>query len=165
MKNYKKNITQSLFQFIFELIQKYRFVKFALVGISGTIVNMVVLTVCHEYLFSAWEAQGSRPFLSLAVAILISALSNFLLNRRWTWSDRSRKIKNHNNSTSDKLRHFGKDFFKYATACGFGVFLQYVITITLSGMIEYRLANLIGITLASISNFLANDKWTFRSKK
>jgi dolichol-phosphate mannosyltransferase len=30
---------------------------------------------------------------------------------------------------------------------------------------DYRLANIIAIVAASVSNFLANDRWTFRRKR
>jgi dolichol-phosphate mannosyltransferase len=29
---------------------------------------------------------------------------------------------------------------------------------------DYRLANIVAILAASVSNFLANDRWTFRRK-
>jgi dolichol-phosphate mannosyltransferase len=29
---------------------------------------------------------------------------------------------------------------------------------------DYRLANVIAIVVASVSNFLANDKWTFKRR-
>ena len=32
----------------------------------------------------------------------------------------------------------------------------------LSGVMDYRLANVVAILAASVSNFLANDRWTFR---
>jgi dolichol-phosphate mannosyltransferase len=40
--------------------------------------------------------------------------------------------------------------------------LQYVLTLLLSGSMDYRLANVVAILAASVSNFLANDRWTFK---
>jgi dolichol-phosphate mannosyltransferase len=42
--------------------------------------------------------------------------------------------------------------------------LQYGLTLLLSGSMDYRLANVIAIVIASVSNFLANDKWTFKRR-
>ena len=32
-------------------LTRFRYLKFGLVGASGTVVNMAVLYLCHEYLF------------------------------------------------------------------------------------------------------------------
>ena len=54
------------------------FGQFALVGFSGTLVNLAVLTVLHLF---------HVPLkISVAFAILISMLSNFVLNRQFTFS-------------------------------------------------------------------------------
>jgi putative flippase GtrA len=37
-----------------------------------------------------------------------------------------------------------------------------VLTLLLSSTMDYRLANLTAIAAASVSNFLANDRWTFK---
>jgi dolichol-phosphate mannosyltransferase len=63
------------------------------------------------------------------------------------------------------LRVLGAEFGQYATASAFGSALQYVLTLLLSGTMDYRLANLTAIAAASVSNFLANDRWTFKRNK
>jgi putative flippase GtrA len=55
-------------------------------------------------------------------------------------------------------------FVTYAFASWLGIGIQYVLTLWLSGHMYYLLANLIAIVLASISNFVANDRWTFRRR-
>jgi dolichol-phosphate mannosyltransferase len=147
-------------------LEKFRYLKFGIVGASGTVVNLVVLHLGHEYLFTAWEPAGSKPYASLALAITIATLNNFTWNRLWTWSDRVKAeaavehIDPEHPGTSRWLREFGK----YAAASGFGSALQYVLTLVLSGSMDYRLANVIAIVVASVSNFLANDKWTFKRR-
>ena len=61
-------------------------------------------------------------------------------------------------------RLLGKEFGQYVTASGFGSALQYGLTLLLSGYMDYRVANIIAILAASVSNFLANDRWTFRRR-
>ncbi len=63
------------------------------------------------------------------------------------------------------LRLLATEFGQYATASAFGSGLQYVLTLLLSGSMDYRLANIIAILAASVSNFLANDRWTFKRPK
>jgi putative flippase GtrA len=60
------------------------------------------------------------------------------------------------------LRLLGMEFGQYVTASAFGSALQYVLTLLLSGSMDYRLANVVAILAASVSNFLANDRWTFK---
>jgi dolichol-phosphate mannosyltransferase len=59
------------------------------------------------------------------------------------------------------LRQFGL----YAVASWLGIALQYGLTLWLSNYLHYLLANVIAIVLASVSNFLANDRWTFQRHK
>ena len=73
-------------------IERYRYIKFGIVGASGTVVNLVMLHIGHEYLFAAIEASYQKPYLSLALAIAVATLNNFTWNRLWTWSDRVRTL-------------------------------------------------------------------------
>ncbi|QDL55807.1 GtrA family protein [Rhodoferax aquaticus] len=144
-----------------EWLKSFRIVKFGLVGASGTVVNLLVLHLGHEYLFQSFEASWGKPYASLALAIAIATLNNFTWNRLWTWSDRVKSQAMTSASTNTTmLRQFGK----YATASWFGSLLQYGLTIWLSQWVHYLLANLTAIAIASVSNFLANDRWTFKKR-
>ena len=147
-------------------LEKFRYIKFGIVGASGTVVNLVVLHLGHEYLFTAMEPAGSKPYASLALAITIATLNNFTWNRLWTWSDRvkAEALVQHTDPEHPGPGQLGREFGKYAAASGFGSGLQYVLTLLLSGSMDYRIANVIAIVVASVSNFLANDKWTFKRR-
>ena len=54
---------------------------------------------------------------------------------------------------------------QYATASWLGILLQYALTLWLAHFMHYLLANVIAILIASVSNFIANDRWTFRHKR
>jgi putative flippase GtrA len=140
---------------------RYRYIKFGIVGASGTVVNLVVLYIGHEYIFNAIEADYKKPYLSLALAITLATLNNFTWNRLWTWADRVRALEA-DEIQPVSLRMLGMEFGQYVTASAFGSALQYVLTLLLSGSMDYRLANVIAILAASVSNFLANDRWTFK---
>jgi putative flippase GtrA len=142
-------------------IERYRYLKFGIVGASGTVVNLAVLHLGHEYLFHAIEASYRKPYLSLALAISVATVNNFTWNRLWTWSDRVRTLEAQE-AQPVSLRLLGMEFGQYVTASAFGSALQYVLTLLLSGSMDYRLANIVAILAASVSNFLANDRWTFK---
>ena len=147
-------------------LENFRYIKFGIVGASGTVVNLVVLSLGHEYLFSAMEPAGSKPYASLALAITIATINNFSWNRLWTWSDRVKAEAQmlHTDPAHAGAGQLGREFGKYAAASGFGSALQYVLTLLLAGSMDYRLANVIAIVVASVSNFVANDKWTFKRR-
>jgi putative flippase GtrA len=141
-------------------IERYRYIKFGIVGASGTVVNLVVLHLGHEYVFNTVEASYNKPYLSLALAIAVATVNNFTWNRLWTWSDRVRTLEADVQPVS--IRLLGMEFGQYVTASAFGSALQYVLTLLLSGSMDYRIANIVAIAAASVSNFLANDRWTFK---
>jgi dolichol-phosphate mannosyltransferase len=144
------------------LIERYRYIKFGIVGASGTVVNLVVLYLGHEYVFNTIEATYRKPYLSLALAITLATVNNFTWNRLWTWADRVKALEAQEAQQPVSLRMLGLEFGQYVTASAFGSALQYVLTLLLSGGMDYRLANIIAIAAASVSNFLANDRWTFK---
>jgi len=145
-------------------IERYRYLKFGIVGASGTVVNLLVLHLGHEYLFAAIEASYKKPYLSLALAITLATVNNFTWNRLWTWSDRVRTLEAEE-AQPVSLRLLGMEFGQYVTASAFGSALQYTLTLLLSGSMDYRIANVVAILAASVSNFLANDRWTFRRNR
>jgi putative flippase GtrA len=56
-----------------------RFLKFAMVGASGVVVNLASLAL--------FRALGAHINLASALAIELSLLSNFLVNHLWTFGD------------------------------------------------------------------------------
>lgn len=147
-------------------LEQFRYIKFGIVGASGTVVNLVMLHLGHEYIFYAIESAYKKPYFSLALAIALATVNNFTWNRLWTWSDRvkARPAPSPDTGTAHASSSLLKEFGQYATASGFGSALQYGLTLLLSGSMDYRLANIVAIVIASVSNFLANDKWTFKRR-
>ena len=144
---------------LLQWLSRIRYFKFGVVGASGTVVNMLVLYLCHNYLFDALEADLGKPYLSLVVAIAVATLNNFSWNRLWTWADR-RAV-----ASEQTAPGFSQQLLKYALASWFGIGLQYVLTLWWSHFMHYMLANVLAIVVASVSNFLANDRWTFKKPR
>ncbi len=148
-----------------EWLKGFRYLKFGLVGASGTLVNMAVLYLAQEQLFAAIADPRQRLYASLALAIAIATVNNFTWNRLWTWADRVPVIR----TQSEQPIQYGwgmiaGQFSRYALASWLGIALQYGLTLWLSNSLHYLVANVIAIVVASVSNFLANDRWTFRHR-
>ena len=171
-----RQTTSSTHSSLFALIQwlkGVRYIKFGIVGASGTVVNLLVLYLAHAYLFAALEPAGSKPYYSLALAIAIATVNNFTWNRLWTWADRLRA-----DSRAQAARPLPVQLLQYAAASWFGIGLQYGLTLWLTDVAHHLgpwfvlpetprliLANLVAIVIASVANFLANDWWTFRQRR
>jgi len=149
---------------LIDWLHSFRYVRFGIVGASGTVVNLAVLYVAHEYLFRTIEPVGSKPYFSLALAIAVATVNNFTWNRLWTWSDRLHATAVQEGERLSK-RGLLAQLGQYATASWIGILLQYGLTLTLTHFMHYLLANVTAIVIASVSNFIANDRWTFRHKR
>ena len=132
--------------------QRYRFSKFGLVGVSGIVINQAVIWACYAHVFTTVENLSLRLNLSMAIGILLSMTNNFIWNRRWTWKDRERAQKL-------PLVH---QYLQYAAANWVGIISQFVITNLLTRWMPYLLANLFGIGVGCVVNFVLNDLWTYR---
>jgi dolichol-phosphate mannosyltransferase len=152
---------QRIFQWI-KWLKGFRYIKFGIVGAVGTVVNMVVLYVAQEHLFAAISEPRQRLYASLALAIAIATVNNFTWNRLWTWADRLQLASaQHQHLPRARFGVMLGQFGRYAAASWLGIGLQYGLTLWLAHSLHYLLANVIAIVVASVSNFLANDRWTF----
>jgi len=136
-------------------ILRGRLIKFGTVGFSGTLINLIALYLNQEYLFRGVESVERRLPLSLASAIFLATLNNFIWNRGWTWKDRKEQVRH------EFLFQMGQ----YFLASGFAIGIQYLCTIALSKVVHYVLANLLSIGMAALLNYLINDLWTFAARK
>lgn len=125
---------------------KGTFLKFAIVGISGIVVNQGLLALQVD----VW---GVDLKIAGIIAIELSILNNFFLNNLWTWKAR----KKHNFATRLLRYHM-------VTALSGGVNYLTLLILTDSAEMHYLTANLIGIGLGMIINFSLNHLWTFQKK-
>ncbi|HLZ98444.1 MAG TPA: glycosyltransferase family 2 protein [Steroidobacteraceae bacterium] len=118
--------------------------QFLLVGISGLIVNLAVLTVALRLGFSQKSAVG--------LAIFISMLWNFGFNRRFSFS-------------YARDRSIVRQFFGFVAACSVGAVVNYFTTLALWDAIHYKqLAATVGIAAGTFFNFGASRFIIFRTK-
>ena len=134
---------------------RWRFIKFGAVGASGTVINVAVLYLAQEYLLRGIQDFHSRLNYSIALAITLATISNFYWNRRLTWRDRKHEV-----------HHSALFLFsKYVMAAALSIVIQSLLTKGLANYLHYLLANVIAIVIASVANFVANDRLTFRRRR
>ena len=136
----------------FQQMLRWRFIKFGMVGGSGTVINIAVLYLAQEHLLQGIADFHLRLNYSIALAITVATINNFYWNRRLTWRDRTRI------APQPALRLFAK----YVMAAALSIVVQSLLTKWLALYLHYLVANLISIALASVVNFVANDRLTFR---
>jgi putative flippase GtrA len=127
-----------------------RFVKFAIVGVIGAVVDFGILNLMHKAFF--WPLLWANT-LSVSVAIL----SNFTWNRLWTFPEsRSRRKR-------EQLPQFALINF-------IGLGINNLIVVGLAAVFSrfiadpwhYNLAKAIAIGVVLFWNFGANRIWTYR---
>ncbi len=126
----------------------YRFAQFLVVGGVGAVLNLAVLYWLTE-LGMFYGAAG-------LIAIEAGLLSNFVLNRAWTFKDRGVT------GFKSTMAALGRDHAVRAV----GIILNLVILLALTSLfgVFYLLSQLIGLVIGMIWNYGGNQWWTWESK-
>ena len=134
---------------------RWRFIKFGVVGASGTVINIAVLYAAQEFLLRGIADFHTRLNFSIALAITCATINNFYWNRRLTWRDRRHEV-----------HHSALFLFsRYVMAAGLAIVVQSLLTKWLALYLHYLVANLVAFVLASLFSFVANDRMTFRRRR
>ncbi|MFU8804848.1 MAG: GtrA family protein, partial [Bradymonadaceae bacterium] len=72
---------------------RQRLLKFAGVGITGVVVNLMIFELCFGFLLTGFFGGTVLFNVSNGLAILVSIFTNFLLNDLWTWGDRVKGVR------------------------------------------------------------------------
>lgn len=139
--------------FIFRYWTWSHLAQFLVVGGSGAVVNLVVLTLLL--------AIGAANGVAFAGGIIVSMISNFILNRRFTFS---------------YARHESvlRQFIGFVAACSVGMVVNLAVAVLVTNYVESampqpfvgykQLAALIGIVAGMGFNFLCTRYLIFRFK-
>ena len=122
------------------------FIKFSIVGLSGTLINMAVY---------ALAIQNGLYYLAAAIiSFLFAVTNNFYWNFRWTFKGQA------------AFRSRRNKYFRFLAVSvlnlGINLLLLRLFVETLS--MDKTLAQLVSIGLVSILNFLMNSRFTFGEK-
>ena len=121
-------------------------IQFAVVGGSGVVVNLLVLTISLM--------AGMPHRIAVAFAIWVSITTNFLLNRRFTFS-------------YAKDGPFLQQYVNYIGSVMFGALVNYVVTITVIAQfpgLMPQISALVGIFVGTFVNYVAMKYLVFRKR-
>src|SRR3569833_55559 len=122
------------------------FLRFALVGASGTVVNLGV--------FSAALHANLNKYIASPLAVEVSIVWNFLLNNYWTFKERR---------TRDRVRIKGLKYNLISIASLGVSFATFTAMTLLVPRASPLVDQFVGIVPAVLVNYFLNSYWTFRS--
>ena len=144
-----------------------RFIKFAIVGTIGAVVDFAVLNVMKLVFESVglgetWDTSMSTRQIQLTAANIISfsaaVLSNFTWNRLWTFPE-------------SRERPLGTQLLQFTIVNITGLVIntlilvgldQYVLQHLVSARLSYNIAKAVAICVVLFWNFGVNLMWTYR---
>lgn len=144
-----------------------RFVKFAIVGAIGAVVDFVVLNLMKTVFEGAglgegWNVLMNPHQIQLTAANILSftaaVLSNFTWNRLWTFPE-------------SRERPLGRQLVQFVTVSLLGLVIntvilvvmdRYVFQLFFSERVSYNLSKAIAIGVVLFWNFGMNLLWTYR---
>lgn len=144
--------SRQMYNYIAHLAQLYphqkrtsfEFIKFCIVGAVGTLINLAILVASVELLHFHY-------LLGSTIAFLIAATNNFILNKRWTFKDKQRRIKS----------QYAQFIVVSTAALAVNLVLLFVFVEYLN--VHYLLAQILAVLIAMFINFTGNKLWTFRT--
>jgi putative flippase GtrA len=119
-----------------------QFMKFALVGVSNTLITLLVYTFLLKVV-GVWYLAAS------AIGFIVGATNGFLLNRRWTFRE-------HVGDSLTPVR------WAVVQSCGLAVNEGMLYVLVSDAHLEKVLAQVAATVIVTITTFLANRAWTFR---
>jgi putative flippase GtrA len=121
-----------------------QFIRYALVGATGTVTHYAVL-------MAAVIGLGAAPVAASSAGAAIGAVVNYLLNYRFTF---------------DSSKRHAEAAVKFAVVAAAGVLLNSAMlsaTLYLAG-VHYLMAQVVATAAVLMFGFVANRLWTFRSQ-
>jgi putative flippase GtrA len=120
-----------------------QFVKFGIVGVSNTLLTLLVYALLLK-VFGVWYLAAS------AVGFAVGATNGFLLNRRWTFRD-------HVGDSLTPVR------WAVVQSCGLGVDEGMLYLLVHDAHLDKLVAQVAATALVTVTTFFANRAWTFRA--
>lgn len=126
----------------FEKAFLMKFLKFCVVGFSGTAIDFGLTWLCKE-IFKI------PKFLANAIGFVVAATSNYILNRIWTWG-----------STNEQV---GVEYVKFFAVSLIGLGLNTLILYIFNEKLKFNfyLSKVFATGVVMLWNFFANNFFTF----
>ncbi len=120
-----------------------QFIKFGIVGVSNTLLTLVVYTVLLK-VFGVWYLAAS------AIGFAVGATNGFLLNRRWTFRE-------HVGDALTPVR------WGIVQSGGLGINEGLLYLLVHDGHLDKLLAQVCATAVVTVTTFIVNRAWTFRT--
>ena len=124
-----------------------QFVKFSIVGLSGLIVNLIIFTLIQQ--LTPVELRAQRYSVTFAIAFLSGGVSNYALNRAWTFRSSGHPLR-------ESLQFLTVSVIALFVGIGAKVLLHPYLG---TGHRMWLVSTLAGVLV----NFFINKYWTFRT--
>jgi putative flippase GtrA len=121
-----------------------QFVKFGIVGVSNTLLTLLVYTLLLK-VFGVWYLAAS------AIGFAVGATNGFLLNRRWTFRE-------HVGDALTPVR------WAIVQGCGLGVNEALLYVFVHDAKLDKLLAQVCATFAVTVTTFFVNRAWTFRTR-
>ncbi len=137
----------SLFQRMGQRRGVRQFVKFAIVGASGFVVNLIIFTLLQLVVPNHRDAG---PYYAIySISFLAGGVSNYFLNRTWTFR-----------STG----HAGKEAAQFLSVSVLALIVGLIVSALVAPALGHGHKTWFVATVSGIVvNFFVNKYWTFRS--
>lgn len=120
-----------------------RFVRFGIVGVSGTLIDFGVTWLCKEKLH--WN-----KYLSNSIGFILAATNNYTWNRLWTFESQNSEI----------FREYGSFVLIALIGLGLNNFVTWLLHEKVH--LNFYLSKLVSVGVVVIWNFSMNYVFTFR---
>ena len=119
-----------------------RFLRFCIVGVSGTAIDFGLTWLCKEVF-------KIPKFISNAIGFVVAATNNYILNRIWTWG-----------STNE---HVGAEYTKFFVVSLMGLGINTLILYLLNEKLKWNfyISKVFATGVVMLWNFFANYYFTF----
>lgn len=120
-----------------------QFVKFAIVGTIGTVVDVIILVILREIV-------GLNVYVANSISFTAAVLNNFTLNSLWTFGDQEKKPR--------------RQIIQFFIVSVIGLALsQMLLFLFHDGLgLHYLVGKCLSIMIVLFWNFSANRFWTFK---
>ncbi|RMF05496.1 MAG: GtrA family protein [Chloroflexi bacterium] len=134
-----------------------RIIKYGLVGVSGTIIELGLLNL---FIFGLGWSSDWQKIAANVIAVSLAIVNNFVWNRLWTFPEAR---------SGSRVRQF----VKFVSVAGVGILLnsaiffaayKFLFSAFLPDVVSVQLAKFAATGLVLFWNFAANRFWTFRHK-
>jgi dolichol-phosphate mannosyltransferase len=124
-----------------------RFIKFALVGASGVLVDLGLTSLLADVVGLDYRIAG-------VIGTETAIITNFTLNHFFTFADC--RVKGIKSFLTCLIK------FNLLSLIGLGINNGIMIGFTETTGLDYRIGKLLGILVATLWNYLTNNWWTWK---